>query len=257
MKRIVLIIVLALIAHLNLTAQSKVDIYFDIAPAYSYRSYTLKDYSEEKTPFPSGEIVYDYFKQGYDSTESATIGFSSTLGIAFNINDKVKVITGLGYKNIGEEVSFYNMTARYIFDDIIIYSYSSEELTIRNTYQYIKIPVDFQYHIRKIKGVDVGLVGGLDLDIRIKSKIFYTQGKSSESLKHENAKTANIVLNAHLGLIAKYHWKDNLSIFIQPEFARSLTPNVRYDIRYGDIFAKINQYNYYGQIRFGVILSRP
>ena len=248
----------SLICKIGFT-QSKLSYTFDFEPIYSCRDYKVNDYSQATDDYPSGKIIFDNFENYYNEIEKPGFGFGLTFGINYKLTDKSSIKSGLGYKNIREKLELTLPIARYVINGTIIPVYSSENkaLIAFNNYHYITLPIDFQYKLFKMDKMSLGFIVGSDFDLLIRNKLTNHSDSYQADPKYEFGKISEFAINIKGGLILDYKIQENLSIYIQPEFARYITPNIQYDLQLNeDIFCKINQYNYYGQIRIGIKFSK-
>ena len=253
-KRLFIILISVLICKIGFT-QSRLSYTFDFEPIYSFRDYKVNDYNKETDVYPSGKLIFDNFENYYNEIEKPGFGFGLSLGINYKLTDKSSFKSGFGYKNIREKLELTLPIARYEISGIIIPVYSSDnEVTKQfNSYHYLTIPIDFQYKLFTMDKMSLGFIVGSDFDLLIGNKLTNHTDSYQTDPKYEFSKISKIAINIKGGLILDYKIQENLSIYIQPEFARYITPNIQYDLQsYDDIYCKINQYNYYGQIRIGI-----
>lgn len=258
MTRIFLIIISTLICKSGLT-QSRLSYSFDFGPNFSYRTYKIKDYSNETDVYPSGKVIYDNFVQYYDEIEKPGMGFSLTLGINYSLTDWIRIRSGLGYKNFREKLSFTSPVGYYYYSGQTLVYYTSENnTTIRyNSYHYLTIPIDFQIKLLVWDKFSVGGVLGSDFDIKINDKLTNHSNDIQADPKYEFGNMSTIALNMRAGLILNYKIKENLSVYVQPEFNRYITPNIKYDIQpLDEVYCGINQFNYFGQIKLGININK-
>ena len=245
----------------NIYSQSQFEYSFDIEPIYSYRTYRMTDASQQTELFPSGNILYSNFKLNYDKLEKPKFGYGMNLNIGYNFNPKTLLRFGIGYKNIGEKIVFREPDYYIKVDGQTVISYKKELSSVLNSYEYLSIPIDFQYKLFDLNKISFEFSFGTEVDLKLFSTIqdpYSTfQNPSinfSKDTKSTYGQPSDYALNLHCGLVLNYKIKDNLTLFFQPEFARYITPNVKYNLQFEnlDLHCKINQYNYYGQLKIGV-----
>ena len=257
-KRLFIILISVLICKIGLT-QSRISYTFDFEPIYSYRDYKVNDYSTETDAYPSGKLIFDNFDNYYNETEKPSFGFGLTLGISYKLTEKVIFKSGLGYKNVREKLSLSTPTAIYQINGQAIPFYSSDNKITNqfNSYKYLTLPIDFQYKLFTWDKLSLGIIVGSDFDFLIGSKLTNHSDNFQADPKFEFAQISSIAVNLKGGLIFDFRIRDNLSVYIQPEFARYITPNIQYELQsYDDIYCKINQYNYYGEIIIGIRFNK-
>jgi len=253
-KKLFLILISTLICKVGLT-QSRLSYTIDFEPIYSYRDYKVNDFSKETDVYHSGKLIFDNFDKYYNETEKPGLGFGFTIGISYKLTEKATIKSGLGYKNIREKLSLSIPTAIYQINGQSNPVYTSDnQITYQfNSYQYLTLPIDIQYILVAWDKMSLGLSVGSDFDFSIGSKLTNHSDNFQADPKYEFGNITKIALNIKGGLILDYKILENFSIYIQPEFARYITPNIQYDLQsYDDISCKINQYNYYGQIKIGI-----
>ena len=249
-KRFFILFISVFIWQIGLT-QSRLSYTFDFEPIYSYRDYTV-NYSKETDIYPSGKVVFDDFEEYYNETEKQSFGFGMTIGVSYNLTEKLSIKSGLGYKRIQEKHTYLEpITNRMQINGTIEPIYLTEK-EATNHFNNLTVPIDFQYKLLMWEKMSLGFVVGSDFDISIGYKLSNYNSNYPANLKYEYAKVSNIAINIKGGLIFNYEIQDNLSIFIQPEFARYITPNIKYNIQSEDWYCNINQYNYYAQLRVGI-----
>jgi hypothetical protein len=98
---------------------------------------------------------------------------------------------------------------------------------------------------------------GSDLDFNISRNLKNHSNSAGIEQKYSFAELSRVSLNLHIGFQLRYNINESLSLTISPEFAKYITPNVKYNLHITDEFyCKINQYYYYGQIKLGVIYKK-
>lgn len=239
-------------------SQTRLTYSIDIEPINSYRKYVLKDCNAYPT-FSKKDFI-SYFNNYYDSIESPKIGWGFSFGIEYELNNKFQIKTGLNYKNIGEKTEYIRPSAYYIINNVQIpfYQNTSDNYYINNTYTYVSLPINIQYNIFNYKKLSLGILIGNDFDFLLKSFITkHSINNGFNDIKSEYGKVSNFACNIHSSIELNYAINEKLSFYIQPEYAKYITPNVKYNIILSDglYYYNVNQYNYYQQIKFGVKLK--
>lgn len=249
-KRIFLALISVLIYKLGMT-QSRFGYSFDFEPIYSNCSYKLKDYNKETNIHPSGDYMYDNFKDYYEEVQKFGLGFGFSFGFSYNLTNKLIIKTGFGFKKIREKLVLTEPIQS------ITSKGKSEVSNLFNSYNYLTIPVEILYNFYNSDDISIYIIAGSDIDLLINYSMTNRSNKFLYDPKSESGQVSSIALNLKGGLGINYKFNDNISIFIQPEFARYITPNIKYNSDFtDDVYCKINQYNYYGQIRFGININK-
>jgi len=247
MQKRLLILLTCLLIHTFGLTQSRLAYSIDFGPIYSYRDYTITDYSMETDVYPSGKEWFNVFEDYYNEVEKYGLGFGLTLGISYNLFKTLDLKTGLGYKKIEEKiVPSTPVESIPINGKINMPNYS-------NCYHYLTFPLNVQHKVFSIDKFSFGVVLGSDIDFLISYTMTSRSNKFLTDPKYEAGQVSKLSLNLRGGLIINYKMRRNLSIYLQPDFARYITPNLTYDLGdVGAIYFKADQYNYYIQTRFGI-----
>ena len=265
MTRNYLLVILGLVFTTELFSQSKFDFYIDISPNYSFRTYKLSEYSEDSVLSFNGEAIFKNFKNNYTSLENPKFGLGFTIGAGYNLNKHLRLQGGLGYKSIGFRITEQMPIERFPFDGTEFPLYPENyTTTYYHSFHYLGFPVEFQYNPWIFKKFALGLIIGTDINIYLDKSYRKNSVSYQEEQKYYYAKISKVCLNLHGGIQFKYDISNALSLTLSPEFARYIVPNVKYDIQVasavnGEVnttYCKINQYNYYGQVKLGVILKK-
>jgi len=239
-----------------LYSQSKWNYYINIAPIYSYRNYKLADYNKATDGFSSGKVIYDSFLERYDNEEKPILKFTINAGIEYELSERISFKTGLGYKDIGERVSNESVINKYYQNGILV----SPEEPIRwdwhNSYQYLGIPFDIEYKPILREKFSFGILLGFDFDFLLSSEIMNGQGAYLSDMKSFLSNASSFATNIHGGLITNISLGDKIDLYISPQFAKYITPNVSYNAELLDLHCNINQYNYYGQLKIGIVYKK-
>jgi hypothetical protein len=229
--------------------QSRLSYSIDIAPIYSFRDYTIDKYSKATDIFHSGKRIFNQAEEFYKENEKSSFGFGFSIGVNYNISDKIIIRSGLGYKTIKEKLTFLTPPN---YSNRMELHYSSES-EITNQLNYLSLPIDFQYKLFKSNKISLGLVIGPDFDLLLSYNLKHYTVINSDNLKFDSPQVSNIAVNIKCGFLLDYQFHNNFSFFFQPEFAKYITPNIRYDIQHSDnYYCQINRYDYYIQGRFGL-----
>jgi hypothetical protein len=219
------------------------------------------DASQQTESLPSGNIIYSDFKLQYDKLEKPKFGYGMNLNIGYNFNPKTLLNFGIGYKNIGEKIVFREPDYYFKVDGQMLISYKKELSSALNSFEYVSIPIALQYKLFELNKFSFGFLFGTEIDLKLFSTIqnpySSIQNPSinvSKDTKYTYGQPTDYAINLHCGLVLNRKINDNLTLFIQPEYARYVTPNVKYNLQYDnlDIHCKINQYNYYAQLKIGI-----
>lgn len=241
-------------------SQSRLEYSFDIEPIYSYRTYKMTDASKQTETLPSGDILYTNFKSHYDKLEKPKFGYGMNLNIGYNINSQTLLKLGIGYKNIGEKIVFHEPDYYTTVAGQTIISYKKELRSALNSYNYLSIPIELQYKLLNLNKISFGFSFGVEIDFKTYSKIQNPYGSFKDTsiinkdTKYTYGQASDYALNLHCGFVLNYITSDYLILFIQPEFVRYVTPNVKYNLQFEnlDVHCKIKQYNYYGELKVGL-----
>lgn len=259
MTKKILLCLLILLATFHLYSQSKLSYYIEIAPTYSYRNYKLVDYSVATNEIGSGKVIYDFFQEKYNDVEEPTFKYTFSAGINYDVSERFSFKTGLSYKNIGENVSYETSTGQYEYGNIIVpVTETSYNMDFSNSYHYLGIPIEFNYRLISRDKVTFGIIIGFDLDLLLADKITNFYVSSSEAdMKYHFSNTSFLATNIHGGFTTNISLGDKIGLFISPQFSKYITQNVSYDVEPQDgLYCKINQYNYYGQLKIGIVYKK-
>ena len=256
MRKVFIIIFIVTIAFPGTDIHCQVTLFFDASPLYSFRSYVVKDYNDPTDDFPSGKLIFQYFNKFYDEKENPRMGFDFTAGINYTPKKWLELGSGIGFKIIGESVEYFPLISRFEYSEQLeqlIVLNDTVQKTEYNTYQYLKLPFDIQWIIIRKEKLSMGIILGTDLDILIKSKLMNHFPDTQVDLKYSYSDFSKVALNIHGGIQADLKLWNNTKLFISPQFERYITPNAIYNIGTdSDFYCRINQYNYYGQIKLGL-----
>jgi len=248
MKRLLLLLVLFILG-LNNYSQGKIFVSLDASPTYSFRTYKLIDYSSGNSNLLSGKILYDSFKKYSDSTESPKFGFKISANIGYSINDKLVLTTGFHFNKIGYKIDKTLRVAHFVVNGNIISSvYSDFKLDLYSNLYYFGIPIGIEYKICTFNKITLGLSIGSSIDFLVKHDT-----KDLPDSKENYSEYSKIAVDINAGIQLGYIINDKFEVYLKPHFADYITPNVKINSTLSnDLFVKINQYNYYGDIIFGL-----
>jgi len=243
------------ILGLNINAQSKLFISVDISPILSYRCYKIGDYSKETSTFPSGKVIFDAFKQQFDSIEESRPGFQVSFNLGYLITDKFSILAGFQYKNIGINMkpSYFRSGAYYIDGQSVPIYTSSTYGKQYTSFNYFGIPLNLQYKVFSFAKFNVGLNVGCSFDFLLSHKTIDIKMGPSSVTKESYSSYPSIAMNLQGGIPIGYMINDKVEVFIMPQYATYLTPNVKFNLNVSNYFnCKINQYNIFGELKFGL-----
>ena len=245
------------ISGLNINAQSKLFVSVDVSPILSYRGYKVGDYSKETSTFPSGKVIFDTFKQQSDSIEESRHGFQVSFNLGYFITDKFSIQSGFQYKNIGINMKpTYFPTGAYIIDgqSVPIYTNSStNEIKQYTSFNYFGLPLNLQYKVFSFAKFNVGLNVGCSFDFLLSHKTIEIKMNRSSVTKESYSSYPSIAMSIQGGIPIGYMINDKFEVFIMPQYATYLTPNVKFNLNASNDFnCKINQYNIFGELKFGL-----
>jgi len=234
---------------LNTYSQSKIYVSVDASPTYSFRSYKLMDYSTGNSNIPSGKVLYDYFKKYSDSIESPTVGYEMSVNIGYSITNKLALITGFHYNRIGYKINKTIPVGHFISDGNIISSvYDNTKLDLYSNLYYLGIPLGLQYNVYTIGKFNLGLNIGGSIDFLLKHDT-----RDVDNSKENYSEYPKITLDINAGIQLGYMINDKFEVYVMPQISDYITSNVKINwIESNDLSLKINQYNYYGDLKFGL-----
>ncbi|WP_258102088.1 hypothetical protein [Marinoscillum pacificum] len=240
-------------------AQSNISYVFSLSPNYNYRSY--KEVKNDNSN--SDKANFDTFKNYYDDREDPQVGISSFVGFSLDLKRKVKLTTGLTYKSLFERVSVPIPEAIYQYNGSLgsFYGNNPEVKKFNNTYQYLGIQVMGAHNLVERNKYVIGIEIGAEIDKLINYKIGSHEIPSmnhytNSDVKYQYSDPQQVTLNLCGGLMFEYKPNEKISLYSSPQFTRYITPNVTYDIPVGeDSNMKINQFNYFAEIQFGIIFK--
>lgn len=131
---------------------SKFDIGFSFSPDYSYR--TLKT---------SGSDAW--MKEFYDTLEVSRFGYTGGVNVAYHLNEKLLLSSGILFSDKGER------TKKYAIPPVNNYY---------NHYYYLDIPVKATYYVL-VKKIKLFLTGGFTANIFLMGKSAVASGNSGET----------------------------------------------------------------------------
>ncbi len=194
--------------------------------------------------------------EDYDKRESPRFGYSLNFGINYKANNWFGLKTGVGIKNIGEKVEYLAMLGQSEFNNQTISVYGDEIQTVNNKFLYLSFPFDFQVSILNKKRFTLGVNAGSGLDILLRKHITNNQEKYKTDTKYELSEISKLATNIHEGIFVNLKLNEKLTISITPQFAKYVTPNLTFTVDENQLYVKINQYNYYGQLKVGIVFNK-
>jgi len=249
------LLILLIIVGLKTNAQNKFSVSIDASPVLSYRSYTAGSYSPGTVGLlPSGKVIYDYFKHLNDSTESSKYGFQVSVKLGYHIANRLTILTGIQFKNIGVKnettypIAYYDVNGQ----PVQITGSNSVFKQHSNLY-YLGIPLGLQLRLCSIKKFTFGLNLGTTLDFLISHKVQELRLNPDSETKEDYSDYSSMPINWNAGMQIDYKINDRFYLFFSPQFTEYFTPNIKINASVSnDLYSKINQYNYFGEVKFGV-----
>lgn len=233
--------------------QSSLKLFFEVSPNYGYRSFKINKDNNEKVKLIPAESIYNILVDFSDSLESAKSGVSIVLGVSYKKSKRINLKTGIGYKNIGEKISYKEIIGRYEAGNMIIPIYGDNLVSENKTYHYITLPLNVQFDLLNKERWSWGIEAGLNFDIFLKQKKtnYEVMFKSDYYRKYIEAPSLAAVIN--FGFFINYKLNERINLYLTPSFGKNITPNLKYDIHIeGKSYLKYSQYQYYGEVKVGL-----
>jgi hypothetical protein len=211
------------------------------------------DYSSGNSNVSSGKILYDNFKHFYDSIETPKYGYQIAINIGCGLTNKFSINTGIHFKNIGYKINMGLPVGRFDLNgySTIIYSDNKRSDSYSNM-DYIGIPLGLEYKAFSLGKFSMGFNIGSSVDLLIKHDTKYVTYPDMKS-RDDYSEYSKISIDLNLGIYIDYSINDKFEVYLVPHFTDYVTPNVKINtVLSNDLFVKINQYNYYGDIKFGL-----
>ena len=256
MKKGILLFLCILLFVLDSNGQKKFSFYTEISPIYSYRLYAFKEVEIPTWLIATEQDFLNIIRADYDEIESCRFSYGFNFGINYHINNWFQFKTGIGIKNIGEKVEYLAVLEQYEFNGQIISFYSDKTETADNKYIYFSIPFGFQFNLLKRDKWTLGVIIGGDTDFLLRGSLVNEPKKNSLDLKYTVSEFPKLAASLHGGLVAIIKLNEKLDLSISPQFTRYVTPNLSFTLDEYDLYLKVNQYNYYGQLKIGVIFNK-
>jgi len=248
MKRILLLFV-SITFGLEIYSQGKMFVSVDASPIYSYRAYRLMDYSSGNSNVPSGKVLYNYFKKYSDSTESPKFGYQISANLGYLITDKIVIMTGFHLNKIGYKIKKTFPVAHFVISDSIVTPYNDNtQINLYSNLYYFGIPIELQYKVYTISKFNIGLNIGGSINFLIKHVT-----KDLPNSKENYSEYSKTAIDISAGIQLGYMINEKFEVYLMPHVSDYITSNVKINTTFSnDLFLKINQYNYYGDIKFGL-----
>ena len=194
--------------------KGKFEIGLSFSPDYDYRK--LKSDA-------SSQAITDI----RDTMETAKFGFSAGLNLAYHINKRLLVETGLLFSDRGEKtkkVSFSNVPSGQL---PIYYTYKYH-------YLYLDIPLKVDYYILtgKLKlFATAGVSGNIFLTQKTTLIQGHDNGNQERTISTNDSGFNRLSISMLAGLGLNYQITNNLKLQIEPIYRRSLTSIVNTHIK--------------------------
>lgn len=184
----------------------------------------------------NGSQTFSKYQDSIGGSETWRLTYSPQIGIIYQLSKNVDLQCGLGYMVLGHQRQLNNLQFQSntfpgigsgLGNGIIIDKTNVERnIDLNYRYQYLQIPVLFNYHlnIRNLsQKVKISLSGGLGLNLLLKHDInavlssgFKIDEKSSFSLDSTGYKANVLNANVMLGTMVDYNYTKQIKLIFQP-----------------------------------------
>lgn len=251
-----------------LLSQSNFSFSFEVEPLYTFRSLKLHSYNPVNGEVPSGDILFDKYKEDHNEVESPRWSGAASIIASYYPKWNIGINFGVGYKIVGEQKQISG--PGYMIDGKWV-SYG-DPITYNNSYHYIEVPFGIKYCLKKNDRLQFHVVSGLGLDIKTKTKSDLVYERFDYNYIIGEYVFPSVNSSYELGVQITYKIKGKSYLYIQPSFSRFIFPNVKFQYSdsfkysssedefnrtylYGYKYMNVYRYYYYASIKIGYMIK--
>ncbi|PLX15793.1 MAG: hypothetical protein C0599_16235 [Salinivirgaceae bacterium] len=248
---------LFLLGSLFSFSQSNFSYSLDAGVGGSFRGLYFAEDKLESVALPTGsndgEALFNYIEEYLNERESHQFAFSINAIFHYQATPKLSLVSGIGYKNIGERFEDDEVLDLANWTGNFIPVYSGKLMIENLRYHYLAIPVEFRYELIEIQRIlkgKVGLLGGMSFNFLLFDS-FDKSARYETMYKVIYGNPQNLALSANVGLYYEHKLSNGSFIVFAPQISYFFTPNVKYKFGSNDSYIGVNQYNYSYEMKIG------